>query len=110
TLAALPRPRFRRGFEPGCSIGVFTRLLAGRCDRLLATDILEVPLAAARERTAGLDQVEIQRMTIPDEWPTGTFDLVVLSEIGYYFEPRELDRVLAATGPSLRHRGLLGVT
>ena len=30
TLAALPRDRYARGLEVGCSIGVFTAALAGR--------------------------------------------------------------------------------
>ena len=32
TIAALGERRFRSGFEPGCSIGVLTRMLAERCD------------------------------------------------------------------------------
>ena len=28
TMAALPRRRYRRVFEPGCSVGMLTRLLA----------------------------------------------------------------------------------
>ena len=31
TIAALGERRFRSGFEPGCSIGVLTRMLATRC-------------------------------------------------------------------------------
>ena len=41
TVAALPRERYRSGLEPGCSIGELTRLLAARCDRLLAFDFAE---------------------------------------------------------------------
>ena len=37
TLAALPRPRYANALELGCSIGVLTRQLAPRCERLLAT-------------------------------------------------------------------------
>ncbi|ADP84511.1 class I SAM-dependent DNA methyltransferase [Pseudofrankia inefficax] len=107
TLAALPNPRFRSAFEPGCSIGVLTGLLAARCDRLLATDIVEAPLAAARQRVAALDHVEIRRLVVPEQWPTQTFDLVVLSEIGYYFERHDLDRVVAATTQSLDPDGCL---
>ena len=29
-----------------------------------------------------------------DDWPTGTFDAVILSEVGYYWTEAELDRVL----------------
>ena len=38
TMALLPAERYRDAFEPGCSIGVMTGLLAGRCDRLLSCD------------------------------------------------------------------------
>ena len=48
TLAALPRPRYANAFELGCSIGVLTRALAPRCERLLATDVSEAALAQAR--------------------------------------------------------------
>src|SRR4029079_3586148 len=52
TLAALPRPRFRRALEPGCSIGVLTEQLAGRCDELVALDPVPEAVARARARTA----------------------------------------------------------
>ena len=32
---------------------------------------------------------------IPDEWPDGPFDLVVLSEIAYYFDQVDLREVIA---------------
>jgi predicted TPR repeat methyltransferase len=84
TLAALPRERFARGFEVGCSIGVLTRQLAARCDALVAVDVAEAPLAQARERCAGLEHVRIERMAVPGEWPGGRFDLVLFSEVLYY--------------------------
>jgi len=87
TLAALPRQRFARGFEVGCSIGVLTRQLAGRCDTLVAVDVAETALAQARERSAGLDGVQIARMAVPGEWPEGRFDLVLFSEVLYYLGP-----------------------
>ena len=33
SLALLPRERYGAAFEPGCSIGVLTALLAPRCDQ-----------------------------------------------------------------------------
>ena len=35
TMASLPRERYERGVEIGCSIGVLTEQLAGRCEELL---------------------------------------------------------------------------
>lgn len=89
TLAALPRPHFARGFEVGCSIGVLTRQLAGRCDALFAVDVAETALAQARERCADLAHVRFARMAVPGEWPPegemgGRFDLVLFSEVLYY--------------------------
>ena len=52
TLAALPRPRYRRALEVGCAIGVLTALLAPRCDALLALDGAEAALDRARRRVA----------------------------------------------------------
>jgi cyclopropane fatty-acyl-phospholipid synthase-like methyltransferase len=95
TMASLPRPHYGSVFEPGCSIGVLTEMLATRCDRLLATDLVPAALTRARDRCAALRHVTVERRAIPEEWPEGRFDLVVLSEIAYYFDPSDLARVMA---------------
>ncbi len=107
TVASLPRPRYRSGFEPGCSVGVLTARLAARCDRLLATDILPGPLDAARRRLAGEDHVRFEQWPVPDRWPPGTFDLIVLSEVAYYFDGPSLERLLGAVLDSLEPGGSL---
>jgi LmbE family N-acetylglucosaminyl deacetylase len=84
TLAALPRERFRRAFEPGCSIGLLTAELADRCDWLLATEPAAAALSRARERVGHRSGVELGDWAVPQQWPQGEFDLVVLSEVGYY--------------------------
>lgn len=83
-LAALPRERFRRTFEPGCARGDLTLGLAERSDEVLAVDWAQAPLEEARRRLAGWVGVQVRRARIPEDWPGGRFDLVVLSEIGYY--------------------------
>ena len=93
TLAALPRARYACGLEIGCSIGVLTRRLAARCDRLLATDIAEEPLRAARLRSADAPWVRFARSAAPGEWPEGTFDLILLSEVVYYLNRGDVDRM-----------------
>ena len=89
TLAALPRPRFARVFEVGCSIGVLTRQLAGRCDAILAVDVAEAALQQAADRCVGLPGVEFARMVVPQDWPAGAFDLIVFSEVVYYLSATE---------------------
>ena len=94
TLAALPRPRYRRALEVGCSLGVLTRDLAGRCDALLAVDASEKPLAAARAACADLPHVSFNRVRVPDEWPPdGAFDLILLSEVVYYLDRADVARL-----------------
>jgi SAM-dependent methyltransferase len=105
TVAALPRPRYRRGFEPGCSIGVLTALLAERCDQLVAAEPVAVALDQARQRLAPLANVEVLPLTVPGEWPTGPFDLIVVSEIGYYFAPGSLARLIGRIEASLPSGG-----
>ena len=100
TLAALPHPHYGRAFEIGCSIGVFTAQLALRCGHLLSIDVSEAALAQAQQRCAGLPQVEIKKMQVPHEFPAGEFDLILVSEVGYYLSPADLartaDQMLAA--------------
>ncbi len=90
TLAALPRSRYRAGFEIGCSIGVLTARLAARCDALLAVDVSERALQRARARCAALPQVRFARMRIPEEYPDQDFDLTLVSEVGYYWSMPDL--------------------
>ncbi len=103
TLAALPRPHYARAFEIGCSIGVLTAQLALRCGHLLSVDVSETALDQARQRCADLPQVEIKKMQVPSEFPAGEFDLILVSEVGYYWSPPDLaraaDQMLAALPP-----------
>src|SRR5688500_13458558 len=80
TLASLPRPRYRRAFEPGCSIGVLSAELAERADELIAVDFHGPSLDRARTRLVDRPGARVQVLEIPHAWPSGTFDLVVLSE------------------------------
>lgn len=102
TLAALPRRRYRAGFEPGCSIGVLSAGLTGRCENLLSTDVAEAAVGKARVNAPGA-RVELRR--IPDEWPDEPFDLIVLSEVGYYLDRNALDLLVDATVAGLEPGG-----
>ncbi|MFJ6699007.1 class I SAM-dependent methyltransferase [Streptomyces sp. NPDC091272] len=107
TVACLPLPRYRRAFEPACSVGELTVRLAERCDQLLACDRVESAVVSARERTAGLPHVEVSRLTLPAQWPAGSFDLIVLSELLYYFDAATLQELLARVVDSLDEGGTL---
>jgi SAM-dependent methyltransferase len=89
TLGVLGGRRFYRGFEAGSSIGVFTAMLAPRCEELLAVDTSERAVEIARRRLAEHPHVRVERRTLPEEMPEGPFDLIVASEVLYYW-PREV--------------------
>lgn len=84
TLQALPRENYKNAFEIGCSIGVLTEMLAERCEKLLAVDVSEKALVQARERCRKLPQVRFQKMNAAQEFPQEKFDLILISEVGYY--------------------------
>lgn len=107
TLASLPRERFGRAFEPGCSIGVLTAELAARCDHLLAIDPVAAAVDRAVERTAALAHVEVLQGSVPADWPDGSFDLVVLSEVGYYCGPDDLERLVDRAAQCLTDDGVV---
>ncbi|MFC0407854.1 SAM-dependent methyltransferase [Roseomonas elaeocarpi] len=106
TLAALPQPHYGAALEIGCSIGVLTRQLAARCDRLLALDAAAAPLELARARTADQPGVEIREARVPEQWPEGeSFDLILISEVLYFFGGDDLGRVANCVDRSLRPGG-----
>jgi predicted TPR repeat methyltransferase len=107
TLAVLGERRFQRGLEAGASIGVFTELLADRCEELLAVDVSERAVAVARRRLSGREHVRVERRTLPEEMPDGPFDLIVASEVLYYFPREEMLAVLQAFERELAPGGLL---
>ena len=91
----------------GASIGVFTEMLAGRCDELLAVDVSERAVAAARKRLSGRKHVVVERRTLPEEMPDGPFDLIVASEILYYYTREEMVATLRAFERELARGGVL---
>ena len=93
SLDMLPNEQYNNAFEIGCSIGVFTKLLAPRCQRLLAVDTASIALEKAKQRCQKITQVTFALMSVPDEFPSEQFNLIVLSEVGYYFSEHDLSRL-----------------
>ncbi len=98
TLAALPASHFESVLEVGCANGVLTTRLGERCGSLLAVDVSETALAVARRRCADQPNIRIEQRRLPAEAPAETFDLVLLSEVVYYWDSADI----AAMGAYLR--------
>jgi SAM-dependent methyltransferase len=86
TLTALGSRPYRRVLEVGCSIGVFSKLLAARCDSLTAIDFSGRAVDLARERLRLVAGVEVRQASFPEEAPLGDWDLVICSEVLYYLD------------------------
>ena len=105
TLASLPRERYRRAFEPACSIGVLTEDLALRCDELIASDSAQSAVDDARKRLSGHPHVTVELQEVPREWPEGRFDLIVLSEFAFFLDDADLALLVHRTMSSLDKDG-----
>ena len=106
-LAMLPRQRFLRVFEPGCGAGELSLALARRSEVLVATDASAVAIEHAQRRAGALPGVRLGTGRIPQDWPAGRFDLIVISELGYYLDAEELDALMTRCHGSLSEDGCL---
>jgi nodulation protein S (NodS) len=95
TLAACGPGPFTSALELGGSIGVFSAMLASRCERLVTVDVSPTAVARARCRLAGHPAAKSIVGPIPAAVPRRRFDLVVASEILYYLSDEELAGTLS---------------
>lgn len=100
-LRSLQRSRYDTAFEPGCSVGVLTARLAAICRRVLATDIAPTAVFRAAERCKHWGSVSVQLAAGLTDLPDEPVDLVVFSEIGYYFDAPALERYAAELAAQL---------
>jgi cyclopropane fatty-acyl-phospholipid synthase-like methyltransferase len=107
TVRALVGVRYGRALELGCSIGVLTERLAPCCQELVAVDASPTAVAAAQARTAGLAHVTARVAVLPEALPEGPWNLVVASELLYYFTPPLLSVLLDGLEASLVAGGTL---
>ena len=105
TLNSMPKARYRSALEVGCSIGVLTRSLASRCNAVVAIDAAPTPLVEARRRCADLPGVRFEQIFVPEQWPGGVFDLILLSEVVYYLSREDVGSLAARVTHSLARDG-----
>lgn len=105
TLACLPQLRYASAYEPGCANGELSAALATRCDNLLVTDGSPRAVAMSSARLADLPNVQVRQAWVPAKWPAETFDLIVLSEFGFYLGEEDLTTLASKALRSLRPGG-----
>ena len=94
-LRALSGCRYRHAWEPGCSVGVLTERLAAICDRVDACDFSPTAVREAQQRCAQLPGVLVRCASLTDPAPIPDYDVIVWSEIGYYFTKRNLQHLMS---------------
>ena len=107
TIAALGSERATRALEIGCSIGILTRRLAGLCNTLVATEVSRAALDQAKARCADLANIDFRLVTSAFFGFDGTFDLIVFSEVVYYWDDADLHRVAEGIRRTLAPGGRL---
>ena len=103
----LGKNMFDRALEIGCSIGIFTKMLAKKCSSLLAIDISSIAVKCAKNYCKDVTNVEIKQTDIIKEFPAQSFDLITLCEVGYYFEKIDFFYLLDTIYNSLNSNGTL---
>lgn len=106
-LASLPDERYGTAVEPACGVGVFTRDLADRCDRVLAFDPVPDAVGRAAALLADRPHVAVARGTLPGDLPAGPVDLLVFGEILYYLGDADLAATVDGAVAALRPGGHL---
>jgi O-methyltransferase involved in polyketide biosynthesis len=51
--------------------------------------------------------VHVERRAVPDDWPDGRFDLIVISELAYYLDPAQVSRLIERVTATLAPGGTL---
>jgi 2-polyprenyl-3-methyl-5-hydroxy-6-metoxy-1,4-benzoquinol methylase len=83
-----------KALEVGCAEGHLTRRLAGLAHQLTACDIVDAALERARDHCRELPNVQFLKIDVRTHWPDEVFDLVIYSDVLYYFSKPEIKRVI----------------
>ena len=105
TLEACGGESLGRVLELGCAVGSFTEVLAPYADQVLALDVSQSAVDRVAQRLAAHPHVRAVAMSIPAEFPEGTFDVVVASDVLYYLPVAELQRCVERIHASLADGG-----
>lgn len=109
-LASLPAVGLGRVLELGPATGLLTVGLARRAESVVCVEVSEKALQRTRRRVeeAGLaERVELHRGRVPQDWPPGRFDTVVVSELAYYLTRSEWAATLRRIAATLTDDGTL---
>jgi O-antigen/teichoic acid export membrane protein/2-polyprenyl-3-methyl-5-hydroxy-6-metoxy-1,4-benzoquinol methylase len=99
---------FGNALEVGCAEGIFTEMLAPRCESLLAVDISRVALNRAKLRLSGHERIRFAEWDLRVDRMPDTYDLIVMIHaLEYIRNPLYVRRARAKLVDALRPGGYL---
>ena len=94
--------------ELACAEGHFTTQLSGKVQKLVAADISEVALERAKERCSDRTNISYKQIDLVKDDISGSFDLIVCSEVLYYVgDIPTLKKVAAKIASAISQEGYL---
>jgi predicted TPR repeat methyltransferase len=94
-ISSLRMAAYGNVYEPGCSIGLMTQQLGSMAKRVIACDFAPSAIEQVKLRCADQTNVEVICADIRTFVPNAPLDLIIFSDIGYYFSENELPRIAA---------------
>ena len=92
--------------EVGCSVGVFTELLAAQFEQVTAIDVSREALALAARRH-GRPNTRFLRSDLREIPATNRYDVIVCAEILYYIPEEDVSRVVNKLADLLSDGGIV---
>ncbi len=90
TIASLGTHHFARALEVGCANGLLTQRLSSVCESVVAIDVSDTALQRARHRNRASTHVHFFNMPFPRQTPNSSFDLILMSEVVYYWSTADI--------------------
>ena len=106
TLATLRRPAYDSALDLGCGEGILTEALARRCAHLIGVDASPTAIGRATTRLSETG-AHVEVAALPRDFPSGRFDLVVVSEVGYFLDREDLSTLIGSIRRALTAGGEL---
>ena len=104
------RAKYRHALDVGCGEGLFTARLARIAERVTGVDVSQTAIARAQSIAPGnveFDVMDLIGQDMPESKPDAGFDLIVCSQVLYYYSPEQLGDVLPRLSSMLSADGLL---
>jgi len=100
--------RFALALEIGCAEGMFTKVLASRCDSLLAVDFAPLALERARQHCQSVPQINFRQWNLRhDPLPRQYSLIVVMDVLSTIFRPASLQAACAKLIDAVQDGGYL---